>query len=253
MHDKCTALSWRRNMFKTTQWPYGTFLFLFWETLPPSPPRFLACVWPSSRVDHATPPHSVSINIICLKQGTEITPRNLQAILRLRAWGIRNATESVARAQKPLFIKVGRNNLLETQQNFRRPVGHLTLRAKTLITAIRSYGPWHILCDSESFLATKASEAAYKKMDIKLWQVPPRSPDLNPVEKFWAWSRKRLRKLDLDDALAKRPALGKTAYKQRVRSVFRSQKAVKVAKACATGLRKVCQEVISKRCAASRA
>ena len=35
------------------------------------------------------------------------------------------------------------------------------------------------------------------------------SPDLNPIEKFWAWLRNRLRQRDLEDLQAGRPALGK--------------------------------------------
>ena len=73
--------------------------------------------------------------------------------------------------------------------------------------------------------------------------VPPRSPDLDPVEKFWAWLRKKLRALDLKDAVSKRPVLGKTAYRERVRRVLKSKKARTVAKNCTLGLRKVCKQV----------
>ena len=43
--------------------------------------------------------------------------------------------------------------------------------------------------------------------------IPPRSTDLRPVEKFWSWLRRKLRAMDLKDAVAKRPVLGKMAYK----------------------------------------
>ena len=46
-------------------------------------------------------------------------------------------------------------------------------------------GPWHILCDNETFLGTKQSREALAEQDIHLWHVPPRSPDLNPIEKYW--------------------------------------------------------------------
>ena len=49
----------------------------------------------------------------------------------------------------------------------------------------------------------------------------------------------------------KRPPLGKTAYKQRVRSVLRSKKAQSVAKAKFRNFKKVCQTVWRKKGAAS--
>ena len=47
-----------------------------------------------------------------------------------------------------------------------------------------------------------------------------KSPDCNPVERFWAWLRKRLRAMDLKDAVAKRLVLGKSVYKARVRNLL---------------------------------
>ena len=105
-------------------------------------------------------------------------------------------------------------------------------------------GPWTLLCDNEGFLDCKSAMAQYAKICIRLWHVPPRSPDLNPVEKFWAWLRKQLRKLDLKDAVAKRPVLSKMAYRERVKRVLRTKKAQTVAKNCALGLRKVCKAVV---------
>jgi hypothetical protein len=64
--------------------------------------------------------------------------------------------------------------------------------------------------------------------------------------------RRRLRALDLKDALAKRKPLSKTAYRRRVRAVCRSPEAKAVAAACANGLVRVCKEVVSKKGAASR-
>ena len=53
-----------------------------------------------------------------------------------------------------------------------------------------------------------------------------------------------MHKLGLKDAVAKRPVLGKTAYRERVRRVLQTKKAQQVAKSCALGLRKVCRAVI---------
>ena len=85
-----------------------------------------------------------------------------------------------------------------------------------------------------------------------MWQITPLSPDLIPVEKFRSWLRCKLQAMDLKDAVAKRPVLGKMAYKGRVRSVCSSQQAQQVAKACARGFRKVCQEVVRNKGAATR-
>ena len=100
---------------------------------------------------------------------------------------------------------------------------------------------------------TKDSRKSLKDVKVKLWQIPPKSPDLNPIEKFWAWVRKDLRALDFKDLRAKRPVPGKMAYKRRVVNVFKSARAQRQAAACAKGSRKVCQEVSRKGGAASRA
>ena len=64
------------------------------------------------------------------------------------------------------------------------------------------------------------------------------------VELFWAWLRKRLRALDLADAVAGRPVLSKRAYTQRVRRVLKSDKAQTSAKNIAKRFRKTCRAVI---------
>ena len=94
----------------------------------------------------------------------------------------------------------------------------------------RQRGPWRLLCDNESFLKTKETRAAHKKVAVELWYIPPLSPDLNPVEKFWGWMRKRLRAMDLADLAAGRRAVKKTALKARVRNLLKTQKAKEVAK-----------------------
>jgi transposase len=108
-------------------------------------------------------------------------------------------------------------------------------------------GPWRVLCDNESFLRAPCSQVAHKKQKINLWKIPARSPDFNPIEKFWAWLRKVLRHRDLADLKAKRPSLDKAAYIARVRAICRSQKAKRVASACCAGLQRVCKEVVKKK------
>ena len=116
----------------------------------------------------------------------------------------------------------------------------------------RPAGPWKVLCDNEKFLRAPESRVAYAACNVTLWSIPPRSPDLNPVEKFWAWLRKELRRLDLADLRAKRPAPSAQQYRARVRSLVRTQKAKTVAQNCARGLRKVCKEVLLKKGALTR-
>ena len=94
---------------------------------------------------------------------------------------------------------------------------------------------------------------AHRDAGMALWKLPPRSPDLNPIEKYWAWLRKQLRRRDLADLVLKRPALTKAGYTEQVKSVLRSRASQRVAKKCALGLKKVCQEVIAKKGAATSA
>ena len=120
-----------------------------------------------------------------------------------------------------------------------------------LTDAIRSLKPsrqrpFHVLCDNEKFLKSKLCAKAYKDRKVKLWFVPPRSPDLNPVERFWSWLRRELRRRDLQDFNKKTPVLGKMAYRRRVRAVLKSSKAQQVAKNVAKGFKKVCQKVVAK-------
>ena len=103
--------------------------------------------------------------------------------------------------------------------------------------------PWRILCDNEGFMKSKLSMKAHRDSRIKLWHIPPRSPDLNPIEKFWAWLKNRLRKRDLRDMQEGRAALGKMAYASRVRNYCYSAAATNHAKKCVLGLRRVCLQV----------
>ena len=56
----------------------------------------------------------------------------------------------------------------------------------------------------------------------------------------------------MQDWNAKRPPLGRTAYRDRLRAVLRSKKTQGVAGRIAAGLLKVCKEVVKKKGAASR-
>ena len=72
------------------------------------------------------------------------------------------------------------------------------------------------------------------------------------VERFWAWLRKTLRTRDLADAVAGRPALGKPAWRARVKRVIQSRRAQAVASNCAKSMRKVCREVVKQKGAATK-
>lgn len=118
--------------------------------------------------------------------------------------------------------------------------GKLT-KALKAVNPRNQKGPWTILCDGERFLRAKVCQAAYQSKHVMLWDLPAKSPDMNPVEMFWSWLRRKLRAMDLADMRKKRRPLGKTAYTARVKSVMRSQRAQTVAKSFAKGLRKACR------------
>ncbi|CAE7459439.1 unnamed protein product, partial [Symbiodinium sp. CCMP2456] len=77
---------------------------------------------------------------------------------------------------------------------------------------------------------------------VRIWRMPASSPDLNPVEKMWAWLRRKIRALDCEDLRKKRPPIGKTAFKARVRNILASKTAQTVAARIAVGFRKTCKE-----------
>ncbi|CAK0848387.1 unnamed protein product, partial [Prorocentrum cordatum] len=113
-------------------------------------------------------------------------------------------------------------------------------------------GPWRVLRDDESFLMTAESKAATRKARVSLWRIPSRSPDLNPVEKYWSHLRRRLRKHDLADLVAGRPPVMRAALKERVRRLLGSAGAKTAARNTARSLGKTCQEVLKKKGAATR-
>ena len=117
--------------------------------------------------------------------------------------------------------------------------------------APQTRGPWTILCDNESFLDAPASKKAHARQRITLMHIPPRSPDLNPVEMYWAWVRKQLRAKELADMHAKRPPLNKFAMKARVHALLRTAAAKRAAQRHFWSFRKTCAIVQKKKGAAS--
>ena len=116
----------------------------------------------------------------------------------------------------------------------------------------RSSGLRTVLCDNESFIKAKANVRESARQGVQMWHVPPKSPDLNPVEKYWAWLRRRLRKADLDDLRRRKPPLTKKQYKQRVRSICLSSASTAVARNIFHGFRTACQAVLDAGGAATK-
>ena len=71
---------------------------------------------------------------------------------------------------------------------------------------------------------------AYRMRDVELVQLRAKLPVLNLVEKMWGWIRKRLRRMGLANLAAKRAVLGRTAYRERIRRLCRSEAAQTMAK-----------------------
>ena len=76
---------------------------------------------------------------------------------------------------------------------------------------------------------------------IMLMKLPPRPPDLNPVERFWGWLRKALLRMDLTDLQEKRPVPGKLAYKERIRRLLKTKRAQTAAANYARSWHGVCK------------
>ena len=131
------------------------------------------------------------------------------------------------------------------------------LKAGKLVAACRAArpdrtnGPWHILCDNESFLDGRDSKREYAKTSVHLWHIPPRSPDLNPVERYWAYLRKRLRAMDLKDMADKRAPVGRSELKRRVQTVVKSKTSMVICKRMLRSLLQTARLVIKKKGAAS--
>ena len=78
-----------------------------------------------------------------------------------------------------------------------------------------------------------------------------KSPDLSPVELFWGWLRRKLRRMNLADLRAKRAPLDKPSYLLRIKSVIRTYTAQRVAKKFAKRLRSSCKQVVQRSGAAA--
>ena len=81
----------------------------------------------------------------------------------------------------------------------------------------RAKRPYNFLSDNESCLRAKENLAAYRVNGIVAWSWPPTSADPNPVELFWGWMRKKLRRMDLADLRNKEKVLGKFAHQPRAK------------------------------------
>jgi len=132
------------------------------------------------------------------------------------------------------------------------------VRAGRLVAALRrvnqgrANGPWGVLCDGEKFLHSNPSTTAHAARSVSLWRLPPKSPDLNPVEKYWSWLRRRLRAMDLADLRAKRAPVTKATFRARVLQVIATKASDRAAAACYRHFRKACQEVVARKGAAVR-
>ena len=126
------------------------------------------------------------------------------------------------------------------QEEWARIVADGQLASAIRLHPENEHGPWHVLWDNERFLDARCSKAAHKQANVKLWHIPPKSPDLNPVERFWAWLRRALRHLDMQDLHAGRPVPARAAYTQRVRRLVASQRARRAAANYARSCWKTC-------------
>ena len=91
---------------------------------------------------------------------------------------------------------------------------------------------------------------AYAAKHIELWDVPAKSPDLNPIEMFWGWLRRRMRLKDMADKRNKRAVLGKFAYKARVEKFVQTQRAQRMAGQFAKKFRGLRRKVVANEGAA---
>ena len=104
--------------------------------------------------------------------------------------------------------------------------------------------PWHVLCGNERLLDASLGRAALSRKGIKLWHNPPRPPDLKPVERFWSWLRRDLRRRGLGDLNRRREPPNEVAYRALIHAVLRSEKAKVVAASITKSFRKICQRVV---------
>ena len=92
-------------------------------------------------------------------------------------------------------------------------------------------------------LKAPAAVKAHARANVELWHIPPRSPDLNPVERFWSWVRRRLRKMDNDGLRAKRPPVDRKAMKARIVALLKTRAAKMAARNYFASFRSTCVKV----------
>lgn len=52
-----------------------------------------------------------------------------------------------------------------------------------------------VILDNATFHKSEKTRRLIENVGCSLLFLPPYSPDLNPIEKFWAWFKARIRKL----------------------------------------------------------
>ena len=95
-------------------------------------------------------------------------------------------------------------------------------------------------------MTAKASMGARKAAKTAPWDVPAKSPDLDPVETFWPWLRKKINSSDHEGLRKKRRRSRRTARAARAKKVLRSVKAQTAAKNVAGRFRAPCKEVVDR-------
>jgi transposase len=55
-----------------------------------------------------------------------------------------------------------------------------------------------IVMDNASFHKSKRTKELIEKAGCKLVYLPPYSPDLNPIERFWSWLKGKIRSIMKD-------------------------------------------------------
>ena len=52
-----------------------------------------------------------------------------------------------------------------------------------------------IVLDNASFHKNKRTKELIERAGCRLIYLPPYSPDLNPIEKFWSWLKRKIRSI----------------------------------------------------------
>ena len=165
------------------------------------------------------------------------------------SWPLRACRVAAPEPSPPTPIPKGTPHLKVTlYDNISNANSNITPNITTTTTSSSS---------SSSSSISSSSSSNSSNMLALVWStqprtIPPRSPDLNPIEKFWSWLRRELRRRDLQDYKNKKPCLTKTQYIGRVKQVLQTATAQRKAANIARGFRKVCKEVRDKGGAAAR-